>query len=254
MTSRMRRTWLDDEEYQVILKMRRERRDIAYAKAQEQRQKRYTFADLRPDAQEAHRHFQVVFGTHFPYLLEDEHRTIVECEWIYNSIFGNPMETVKKSGLGQEFKKLRKAVRTVAEHPTGYLMAMLGSFDEGNDVDAGAKAIFDFLLDVSDMMPPHNSPVPLAKALDRYEALAREAINRTPDRRNIKWDAVHAVYRLRVLWWRNTGEDAPRRALNPESPFANYLRDAFDYLEIKGDPVSAFRRWATLADEDNRYL
>lgn len=251
MTAQMHREWLNDEEYEMVLSLRRDRRDAANAAADQRKQQRYSFADLRPDALETHRRFQDVFGVYFPYLLDDEHQTIIEHEWITNSIFGNPTDTIKKSGLDREFKKLRKAIQTLAEHEIGYWMMMSMSFDEGDEADQGAREVLDFLLTVDGMMQPHDYPGPLARVLDRYEELARNAIAQMPERRNINWEAVDAIYRLRGLWWRNTGEDAPSRALNPESPFANYLRDAFEYLEIKGDPVSAFKRWAALADQEN---
>lgn len=248
--TRLRHEWLNDQEYETVMNMRRATRDTATAEAARRGERRHTFADLNPDTVESHQRFQDVFGVHFPHLADDEHQTIIEYAWITNSIFGNPTDTTKKSGLDREFKKLRKAIQTLAEHDTGYWTTMTTSFDDGDEIDQAASGVFDFLLELNGMLPPHDYPVSLAKVLDRYEELARKAIAETPDRRNINWEAVDAVYRLRGLWWRNTGENAPSRALNPESPFANYLRDAFQFLDIKGDPISAFKRWAALAEQE----
>ena len=73
---------------------------------------------------------------------------------------------------------------------------------------------------------------------------ATREIDRLPETRNINWAAVEAVARLRGLWWRNTGSEAPSRALNPASPFCQFLADGFAFLDIEADPVSAFKRWA----------
>lgn len=39
------------------------------------------------------------------------------------------------------------------------------------------------------------------------------------------------------------------RALNPATPFADYLRNGFEFLGIAADPVSAFKRWAAIRRE-----
>ena len=105
---------------------------------------------------------------------------------------------------------------------------------------ASADLIFRFLLDLGDM----NDNGTLQMAVDQFVASAEKAIDTLPERGNVNWDAVHAVDGLRVLWWRNTGENGPARALNPASKFASYLRDGFEFLGINADPVSAFKRWA----------
>ena len=212
--------------------------------------KEYKFSDIAdPYRQEEIRRFQRVFGGYFPGLLESEHEVILEEDWLQCRIYGNPTETIKKSSIENELRKFRKAIQTLAEHPKGYCKNMIAiSYWDSKDDKLGIKAseIFEFILLLDEVAEEGTLP----QVLDRYERWAREAIASTPDRRNINWEAVHAVSRLRWFWWRRTGEDAPGRALNPASPFADYLRDAFEYFEIAADPISAFRRWAALAEKD----
>jgi hypothetical protein len=111
----------------------------------------------------------------------------------------------------------------------------------------GVRDVYDFLLTLQDLA--HYDHI-LPAVLDELESHARKAAHYVPDRRNINWEAVHAVDHLRGFWESWTETSAPRRALNPESPFANYLRDAFEFFGIQGDPVSAFKRWVALEDEE----
>jgi hypothetical protein len=83
----------------------------------------------------------------------------------------------------------------------------------------------------------------LSKVVKRFADAARSAIDQVPDQGNIHWKAIHAVEGLRILWWRNTGKNGPSRALNPASRFASYLRDGFDFLDIRANTESAFKRW-----------
>jgi hypothetical protein len=84
----------------------------------------------------------------------------------------------------------------------------------------------------------------LDKVLAGFVEKANREIDRLPEQSNIHWQAVHAVDFLRHLWWRNTGSEAPARALNPASAFCRFLGDGLDFLEIDADPMSAFKRWA----------
>jgi len=85
--------------------------------------------------------------------------------------------------------------------------------------------------------------VRLDNALARLREEAVDAMSRLPDRGNTNWEAVFAVDALRVVWWQNTGREAPSKALNPASEFASFLRDGFRYLEVEANPIAAFRRW-----------
>jgi hypothetical protein len=81
------------------------------------------------------------------------------------------------------------------------------------------------------------------KVIDKFVADADALIDETPETANVNWVAVDAVYTLRWLWFRNTGKHGPARALNPASKFHAYLADGFEFLGIRADPVSAFKRW-----------
>jgi hypothetical protein len=83
----------------------------------------------------------------------------------------------------------------------------------------------------------------LEAALTRFKDAAVEAMSYLPDTGNTNWDAVFAIDTLRAVWWRNTGNQAPVKALNPASEFAEFLREGFRYLEVAGNTVAAFRRW-----------
>lgn len=227
-----------------------------------------TIEDYVPEWRDQILKFQRIFSRYFPRMENDLEDAASEMNWLYVSIVHNPTSTVKKSGIDQEFKKLRKAFQTIAEHQSGYYLQspLIEKLSENHigaekkvisntnirsddEIEKHAKEIYDILLTVDEI----NGKEILQKVLDRYEEWARKAIQNSPDRRNIKWESVDAVYRLRVLWWRNTGESAPSRALNPSSLFAEYLHDAFQYLEIDADPISAFKRWAALAKTDERW-
>jgi hypothetical protein len=82
------------------------------------------------------------------------------------------------------------------------------------------------------------------KVIDKLIADSDRLVDLTPEKANVNWPALNAVHALRWLWWRNTGKQAPSRALNPASKFHTYLTDGFEFLEIGSDPVSAFKRWA----------
>lgn len=57
---------------------------------------------------------------------------------------------------------------------------------------------------------------------------------------------VQLVYSAREVWRLSTGEEAPRKSLNPTSRFGKFLSDLFEAFEIDGDPRSAFRAWSRL--------
>lgn len=61
------------------------------------------------------------------------------------------------------------------------------------------------------------------------------------------WRAIAIVGWCRTIWEDRTGQPAPRR-LNPESPFADFLRDVFEVLDIEVDPESAVKAWRRQVD------
>lgn len=213
---------------------------------QEARSRTYSFQEIeRPEYLESARRFQEIFGQYIPDVRDSEHATIVLHQKMMDGIFGNPTETIRHSTFDADLKRLRKAVQTIAEHPLGYwqqVSFMSFNSDPEDKIARGAREIFDMILSVQEFVDDGLLP----KILNKYEAWAREAASTIPDRRNINWEAVHAVERLRAYWEAWAEIPAPRRGLNPASPFANYLRDAFDFFGIEGDPIAAFRRWVAL--------
>jgi hypothetical protein len=163
----------------------------------------------------------------------------VEHDWLCSGYFGNPQDTIRRSKAKRELPKLRAALNELREHDLSYWLklnyALWDSAENGDEVAKHAKELFNSIMTLRLWCSKD--------AIDRLVMEAKVAIEATPDTGNVNWAAVHAVDRLRTLWWRNTGNDGPSRALNPESTFAAYLRDGFEYLEMKADPLSAFKRW-----------
>jgi hypothetical protein len=189
------------------------------------------------------RQFQATFTPYFSHL-KDFDAAAFEAEWLDSMVFRNPKDTIRRSQAKREIEKIRAALILIGQHDTSYyqplFVELLWRKENGNDPSAeNADLILRFLLELGEM----GDNGTLQSAVDRFVASAEQAIDTLPERGNIKWDAVHAVDGLRVLWWRNTGENGPAKALNPASKFASYLHDAFEFLGINADPVSAFRRW-----------
>ncbi|MDJ1464948.1 hypothetical protein [Nitratireductor sp. GZWM139] len=212
----------------------------------------FSFQSLRDE--EAKReilNFQKIFGRYIPDLLGDEHATITLHQRMIDSFFTNPVETINRSRFDIDMKRLRKAVHVLAEIDIASTKAAMVRFnwsENGDDeINDGAKSIYDAILDIQDHAHHYEN---LPNVLDKLEGEFRAAAEFIPDRRNINWQAVHAVAHLHGFWESWTETPAPRRALNPESPFANYLRDAFEFFEIQGDPLAAFKRWAALEKQE----
>lgn len=207
--------------------------------------------------------FQQIFGRYFPVILDPkngERAAIALYRPLKHAILYRPkrgesssmvMDTIDHSTIDRDLKRLKKAIKTIVEHPVGYFSRMKKMFFENDAQYHNANIVRRCVID----MMRRTESCDIAKALNDYERWARKAIERTPNRRNINWEGVHAIAALREFWTHGTfGRVAPRRALKLESPFASYLRDAFKFFEIKGDPISAFRRWAILTDKDRQFV
>lgn len=57
-------------------------------------------------------------------------------------------------------------------------------------------------------------------------------------------EAIKAVQGAIEAWQRFASTPPPTRALNPASPFGEFLADLFEACMIEADPKSAFRAWA----------
>lgn len=232
-----------------LLQELKEIEDGARARSVELAQERkYSFADVRsPEDLEVIQRFQRVFGRYAPWLLESEHATIRVHGAFQDGLKFNPPETINKTTFEADLKRFRKAIRTLADWPIWCMKPMLirrpPEIDDPEDVTNVASGIHDFLLTLSDAAHYYEN---LPQILDELEGWARQAARYVPDRRNINWEAVHAVDRLRGYWENMTEIPAPKRAVNPASLFASYLRDAFEFFEITGDPIAAFKRWVAL--------
>jgi hypothetical protein len=196
--------------------------------------------------------FQQILGRYIPFLLEDEHATIHLHQRLLDGIFENPIQTINQGTFEADLKRFRKAIQVLAEWPVWGTMVYFPevvptSSKVGNDnenVLHAATEIYDCLLTIEDMADNKKLP----QVLDQLEGWAREVSEYLLDRRNINWEAVNAVDVLRRFWESWTETPVPSRALNPESPFADYLRDAFEFFDISGDPAAAFKRWVAVED------
>jgi hypothetical protein len=90
-----------------------------------------------------------------------------------------------------------------------------------------------------DLMDVHSLPDALARVLPRG---VEHLKTMTPAGRT-NWRAVTTVDHCRAFWMARTGAEAPSRGLNPESPFARFLADMLDALDVKANPVAAFAAW-----------
>jgi hypothetical protein len=213
----------------------------------------YSFAKVAdPEKLAMIRRFQQIFGRHIPFLLEDEHATIHLHSRLWGGIFLNPIDTINKSTFEADLKRFRKAIKALAEWPIWGTMVCITVvplspevWDDEN-VSHAALEIYKCLLTIEHMADDKKLP----QVLDELEGWAREASasEYLMDRRNVNWEAVNAVDKLRGFWESWTVTPAPSRALNPASPFADYLRDAFEFFNISGDPVAAFKRWVAVED------
>jgi len=189
------------------------------------------------------RHFQKLFSPYFSHLADDLDAAGFEMDWLYTRVLGNPFDTIRRSKAKKELAKIATALRLMGEHETAYwlpLMWIIRQAKENGDLLADhVEKIFTFLLDLDQL----EEEGVLGKVVKRFADNAATAIDQVQDQGKVNWKAVHAVEGLRILWWRNTGNDGPSRALNPASRFAKYLKDGFDFLEIKANPESAFKRW-----------
>jgi hypothetical protein len=206
---------------------------------------------VAPNWRETVEQFQRTFAPYFPHLAADLDAAGFEMTWIETRVLMNPKATVRRPQARRELAKIRSALNLMGAHEIGYWQPFISELywaeQEGDDIARQAKELFQFLLALSEMKEEGT----LQKVLDRFVGTAERAIEMVPDTRNINWEAVHAVDMLRLLWWRNVGQNAPSRALNPASIFASYLQDGFHFLDVDADPLSAFKRWVeTRSDED----
>lgn len=193
----------------------------------------------------ATRRFQQTFGPYFPWLLTDFEGAASEMGWLSNRVFLNPMYTVRRPKAHTELAETVTALNRMATHEDGHILALwtrlYHAASDGDEAAERAREVAEFLMLIREWAEENV----LRETLDVFRSTAAGAIDETPDQRNVKWDAVHAIDKLRILWWRNTGRWPAGRRLNPASKFAGFLRDGFTWLEIEAEPLSAFRRWAT---------
>ena len=200
--------------------------------------------------------FQEKFGPYFPDVAADIHDAAFEWDWLQTRVFMNPKVTVQRTRAKKQIAKMSAALKCMGQHSPNYWMHVYWAIEEakkkGDPLALPLEKIFLFAIDLEDMK---ESGV-LLPAIKRFVIEAERAIDATPETKNIRWDAVHAIDALRILWWRNTGraKEAPSKALNPASRFAAYLRDGFEHLEIKADPLSAFRRWSAITPSSDKVV
>lgn len=196
--------------------------------------------------------FQAKFFKYAPFMLDDENCVIRIHHFLLSGIFYNPPQTINKSRFEFHSKRFRRSIQTLAEWDiwgNNRMISLASSahrLSDESDPNNAAYQIYRAILLIRDCFDHDKN---LHEVIDIMESWAREVAEDIPDRRNINWNAVAAVAQLRWCWEMITETQAPSRALNPESVFADFLRDAFEFFEIRGDPVSAFKRWVALSEE-----
>lgn len=188
--------------------------------------------------------FQRCFSKYFPTMNQNRSIAEREMDWLYTRVFGNPLLTVRASRARSDLKKLQSMLLTLSSIDLSYSERLYFPLWQASHTDASAVAdaisLLDFLIALNNMAEEGR----LHRALVVLARTARQAIKEIPESANVKWEAVHVIDSLQVLWYRNTGKYGPTKALNPASPFATYLREGFEILEIDADVISAFKRWA----------
>ena len=196
--------------------------------------------------------FARTFIQYFPQL-EDLDTAVTEWGWLRSHWNLNKIRTVRRRQEIEKLEHIIQALRLLAKGSWwpwwGAIYAAQKAFEEkGDDADQVTQDL-GYIATALDELNNINLPnddgaaVRLENALARLREGATEDIDQHPEKGSINWEAVFAVDALRAVWWRNTGQDAPAKALNPASEFASYLRDGFSYLKVDASPVPAFRRW-----------
>lgn len=198
--------------------------------------------------------FDEKFSPFFSHFLDDIKVASYELDWLMTKTFYNPIEVVDRPKALKDLIKLKKTLRWLAAFDDSYQLRLhMKYYSEKKDQlkvtasdELNARKVWEFLFDFSSLNKiaetSSNNHITSDVIIDQMLEDAKEVINTMPDKRNIKWEAAHAIDALRILWWRNTGKVAPY-SLNPASPFVEYLSVAFSFLDIDADPISAFRRW-----------
>jgi hypothetical protein len=199
---------------------------------------------INPNCLERVKKFQRTFVKYFPDF-DDLQVAATEWSWLHSHWICNGIATVRRAQVMGELGCVVRALRLIAKCNMPWAMnlydAKRAPEAEGADQITRDHAIIaEAIIDLHSM----DEDGALEAALTRFQDAAEGTLRHLPDTGNTNWDAVFAVDALRTVWWRNTDNDAPAKALNPASEFASYLRDGFRWLKVEANPVAAFRRWA----------
>jgi hypothetical protein len=203
--------------------------------------------------------FQHTFVKYFPHL-EDFDAAANEWSWLHSHWTLNQISTVRRSQSVKELESIIRALRLLAKGScwpwwgTIYGAQTAAEADSRNRVTQDLGYIANALEELNNINLPNDvgADFRLEAALALFRKGALENLSHLPNKGSTNWKAVFAVDALRAVWWRNTGREAPAKALNPASEFASYLRDGFGYLNVKASPVPAFRRWVGWCNATDR--
>jgi hypothetical protein len=183
--------------------------------------------------------FQKTFVGYFP-RLGDTKMAAAEWDWLYRCAVLNPAETLQRSKSKASMRKVANALRVLSCHDLRAPLILPDILL--NDPDPVVQWENEIVRIISRLCEMEHQGLTL-NVIDKLVRDSDSLVDMTPETANVNWAAVNAVDALRWLWRRNTGKLAPARALNPASKFCAFLCDGFEFLEIKADPVSAFKRW-----------
>lgn len=182
------------------------------------------------------RSFEKVFASFFPELCADPEAMTREITWLEDRFFGSAVYPLRGAHLADARRELQtlEAALLVFSRLDASSDAVFYSLHQLNE---DQKIIYDFISKAYFQKERYE------KAVSLFMDVVRKKVEiDTSSRTN--WEGVYAVESLSVLWFRNKGKRGPRKALNPASEFADFLRSGFRYLDVSADPISAFRAWA----------
>ncbi|MEP0941666.1 MAG: hypothetical protein ABJH63_16755 [Rhizobiaceae bacterium] len=188
--------------------------------------------------------FEALIVPFFPELIGDHKGAAFEMEWLWTSHAHSSIEIVSSPRANEELIGLEKALNYLIEHDMPYYLNLNTVV---RDYEGTDRETIDFFVNfLNEINRSINAPVDVGgrERVAHFVDACRQAITISHEKRNINWSGILAIDSLRTLWWRNTGrrQEAPVY-LNTETQFADYLRAGFQFLDAKGDIVSAFRSW-----------
>jgi hypothetical protein len=188
--------------------------------------------------------FEKLIVPYFPELVGDHKAAATEMEWLWTSNQHSSLEFVSHPRANEDLAGLEKALNYLVDFDIPYYLNLNFAAHHFHETDQETIEFFiNFLNEINHSI---NAPANVEgkRKVAHFVETCRKTISISHEKKNINWNGVLAIDSLRTLWWRNTGrlKEAPIY-LNSETRFADYLRMGFQFLDVQGDVVAAFRSW-----------